>query len=161
MRMPATALATDLYDWLLFAHVLMAMVWVGGALLLNVLAIQALRARDPDAVARFVANLRVIGPRVFAPSVVLLLGFGIWLVIDSDAWDFGQSWIEVGLGLFVAAFAIGVAYLGRTATLAERAVSNGDHDQAARQLRRWSWGYQIVLVLLVAATWDMSVKPGL
>ena len=159
--MVATTLATGLYDWLLFAHILMAMVWLGGALLLNVLAIQALRGADRDGVARFVTNLRVIGPRVFAPSVVLLLGFGIWLVLESDAWDFEQSWIQIGLGLFVAAFLIGVAYLGRTAVLAERAVSNDDHDEAARQLRRWSWGYQIVLVLLIVATWDMVTKPAL
>jgi hypothetical protein len=53
-----------------------------------VLAIQALRSRDRDSVARFVTNMRVSGPRVFAPAVVLLRGFGIWLVLLIVAtWD--------------------------------------------------------------------------
>jgi uncharacterized membrane protein len=156
-----TGLAVTLYDWLLFGHILVAMIWVGGALLLNVLALQALRSHDPDAVARFVKNLRVIGPRLFAPAVVVLLGLGIWLVLDSNAWDFDQTWIQIGMSLFVAAFLIGVAYLGRTAVLADCAVDAGNPDEATRQLRRWSWGYQVVLIVLIVATWDMVTKPGL
>jgi hypothetical protein len=51
--------------------------------------------------------------------------------------------------------------LGRSALAAERAVNAGDHAEAATQLRRWSWGIGLILVLLVVATWDMVFKPGL
>jgi hypothetical protein len=37
----------------------------------------------------------------------------------------------------------------------------GDDAEVASQLRRWSWGIRLILVLLVVATWDMVFKPGL
>jgi uncharacterized membrane protein len=152
--------AVTLYNWLLFGHVLAAMVWVGGALVLSLFARQALRSTDEQAVGRFVVNLRVIGPRVFAPSVVLLLAFGIWMVVDSSAWDFDQTWLRIGIWLFAAAFLIGVVYLSQAAVRAERAVGRNDRSEAVRQLRLWSRAYTLVLVLLVGATWVMVAKPG-
>jgi uncharacterized membrane protein len=149
-----------LYDWLLFAHILVAMVWVGGAFLLNVLAWQALRHPEDGRRDRFITNLRIIGPRVFAPAVMLLVGFGIWLVLDSDAWSFDQTWIQIGLACFAAAFLVGVGFLSVTSIRAERAVAQRNDLQATRQLRLWALGYQIVLIVLVVAVWDMVIKPG-
>jgi len=71
------------YEWLLFAHILAAMVWVGGAVLLGVLAIRVVRDGERGAVGRFVAGMRVIGPRVLAPATIAVVGFGVWLVLDS------------------------------------------------------------------------------
>jgi hypothetical protein len=45
---------------------------------------------------QFVAGMRVIGPRVLAPATIAVVGFGVWLVLDSSAWDFGQLWIQLG-----------------------------------------------------------------
>lgn len=120
-----------------------------------------LRDPDPAAVGRFTGSLRVIGPLVLAPATVSVLGLGIGLVVDTDAWDFSQLWIQLGLGLFAAAFLIGAAWQSRTALAATRAVVRDDAAEARRQLRRWSWGYRLIVLLLVAATWDMTTKPGL
>lgn len=155
-------LATQtLYDWLLFLHVLAAMVWVGGGVMLAVSAARVLRDPEPGAVGRFTASLRVLGPLILAPATVAVLGLGIGLVVDTDAWDFGQLWVQLGLGLFAAAFLIGVVYQSRTALAATRAADHDDADEARRQLRRWLWGYRLIVLLLVAAAWDMTTKPGL
>jgi uncharacterized membrane protein len=106
-----------LYDWLLFLHVLAAMVWVGGGVMLAVLAARVVRDPDPGAVGRFTSSLRVLGPLVLAPATVAVLGLGIWLVVDSEAWDFGQLWVQLGLGLFVAAFLVGAVWQSRSALL--------------------------------------------
>ena len=159
--MSALPVAFDLYDWLLFLHVVAAMVWVGGVVALNVLATQVLRSGEPDAVTRFTAGLRVIGPLALAPAVAALLAFGIWMVADSDAWNFGQTWVLVGLGLFAAAFVVGAAFQSRAAIGAQRAAAAGDAGEASRQLARWTWGMRLILVLLLVATWDMVFKPGL
>jgi uncharacterized membrane protein len=153
-------LAARLYDWLMFFHVLAAMVWFGGLVVLTVLVTQALRSDQPDAIARFVGNLRVIGPLLFAPAMAVVLGLGIWMVVDSDAWGFGQGWIRLALTLFGAAFLIGAAFQSRAAILAERAVAAGHRVEAVRQLRRWSWGMRLILLLLLVVTWDMVFKPG-
>jgi uncharacterized membrane protein len=153
--------AASLYEWLMFLHVVAAMVWVGGLAALTVLVTQVLRRGDVDAVARFVGTLRLVGPVVLAPATVAVVLFGIWLVVDSDAWDFGQTWIQLALGLFAAAFVVGAAFQSRSAIAAQRAADAGDEREAVRQLGRWSWGMRLILVLLLVATWDMVFKPGL
>lgn len=157
--MTGAVLAT-LSDWLLVLHVLGAMVWLGGLVVLAVLSTVALRRSDGD-VGRFVGSLRVVGPLALAPSVALVLAFGIWLVVDSSAWSFGQTWLVVALALFACAFLVGAAFMGRTAIAAERAAAAGDSARASQLLQRWSWGVRLVVVLLVAVTADMVVKPGL
>jgi uncharacterized membrane protein len=149
------------HDWLLFLHVVAAMVWVGGGIVVAALAARVLRDPAPGAVAQFVGTLRVIGPRVLAPATVAVVGLGVWMVLDSTAWSFSQLWIQLGLGLFAAAFLIGAAYQSRAAIKADRAAAAGDHDEARRQLARWALGYGAIVLLLVAATWDMVFKPGL
>jgi uncharacterized membrane protein len=146
------------YDWLVFLHVLAAMVWLGGIAILGAFAIRILRAGDPAAVGRFLADLSRIGPLVLAPAPVALLGFGIWAALDS--WDFGDLWIQLGLGLFAAAFLVGAAHQSRAAISAERAAASGDHAAAARWLRRWAWGMGVIVALLIGATWVMVFKPG-
>ena len=153
--------AATLYDWLKFLHVLAAMVWVGGLVALGVLAIQTLRSGDRDAVAGLVGSLRVVGPVVLAPAMVSVVGLGIWLVADNDAWDFGQTWVWLALVLFAAAFLLGAVFQSRAAIGAGRACAAGDDREAARQLRRWLLGMSVIVLLLVVVTWDMVVKPGL
>jgi uncharacterized membrane protein len=82
------------------------------------------------------------------------------MVGDSAAWDLGQRWVRIALVLFAVAFLIGAVFQSRTAILAQRAVASSDYGEAARQLRRWSWGMGVILVLLLAIAWDMLFKPG-
>ena len=159
--MSAVRIGTGLYDWLLFGHIVAAMLWVGGGVVLGGLALRVVRAGDPEEMARFSAGLRAIGPVVLAPSTVAVLGLGVWMVLDNAAWEFGQLWVLLALGMFAAAFLIGAAHQSRAALGAERALAEGDHREARRRLARWSWGYWLIVLLLVAATWDMVFKPGL
>jgi hypothetical protein len=136
------------------------MVWVGGLVALSVIAALLLRSRDVDAVARFVGSLRIVGPVMLAPASLGVLVFGMWLVVESDLWDFGQTRIVAALALVAAAVIVGAAFLSRAA-LAAQAVEAGDHHAAIAGLRRWSWGVRILVGLLVVVTWDMVTKPGL
>jgi hypothetical protein len=90
-----------------------------------------------------------------------VLGLGIGLVVVADSSDFGQLWVQLGVGLFAAAFVIGAAWQDRTATAATRAAERGDDGEARRQLRRWLAGYGLIVLLLVVAARDMTTKPGL
>jgi hypothetical protein len=82
------------------------------------------------------------------------------MVVDDDAWGFGQAWVRLALALLAAAFVVGAVFQSRAAILAQRAVTAGDHGEATRQLRRWSWGMRLILLLLLVVTWDMVFKPG-
>jgi uncharacterized membrane protein len=153
--------AATLYDWLLFLHLLGAMVWFGGAVAVSLLAGRVLRGGDAEAIRRFIGNLRLIGPALFLPAMLAVIGFGIWMVSDSDAWSFSQTWVSVGFWLFVAAFLVGAGFQSRAAIAAQRAVDAGEVAEAAKQFGRWVWGMRVILLLLVVATWDMVMKPGL
>jgi uncharacterized membrane protein len=151
-----------LYTWLLFVHTVAAMVWLGGGVMLATLAIGTLRAGDdPQGVARFVGSLRVIGPTVLAPATVTTLGVGIWLVLDSAAWDFDQTWVLIALGLIAVAIGVGAVHQSRTAINAQRAIDSGDAAGARRHLAHWTWGYALVVALLIGIAWDMVFKPFL
>jgi uncharacterized membrane protein len=156
--MPAAA---TLYDWLELVHVVAAMVWLGGLVTLTALGVLTRRSGQREAIARFVGSLRVIGPIVLAPASLSVVGFGIWLIVDSEAWDFGQTWVWLALVLFSGAFLVGATFLSRAAIGAQRAAAAGDDDEAARQLGRWAWGSGAIVVLLVVAAWDMVMKPSL
>ena len=81
------------YEWQLFAHILAGMIWLGAIVLLEFLAIRTVRGDDAAAAGRLVGTLRSVGPVLLAPMPVILVGFGVWMVADSDAWDFGQAWV--------------------------------------------------------------------
>jgi uncharacterized membrane protein len=154
-------LGTDFYDWLLFLHIIGVALWLGGLVVVSVFGTLVLHSRDVELVGRFTGSLRIVGPTILGPSTFAVLAFGIWLVVRSDAWNFGQAWVIAGLGLFAAAFLIGVAFQARAALGAQRAAARDDHDEALRQLRRWIWGMRLIAILLVVAAWDMVAKPGL
>jgi uncharacterized membrane protein len=158
MTMPSIIIAST-YDWLVFAHVLAAALWIGGITVMGVLALRLLR-RDGD-IAGFLGTLRAIGPWLFAPLPLILVAAGVALVDDSGAWSADQTWVQIGIGLFVAVFLIGAAHQSRTAIAAGRAAERGDAAEARRQLRRWAWGMGAIVALLIAAYWDMVFKPGL
>jgi uncharacterized membrane protein len=150
-----------LSDWLLFGHVLAAMVWLGGGVMLAATAVATLRGGDDAALGRFVTNLSVLGPAVLAPSAVLTPALGVWLTLDTVEWGFDQTWVQIAVGLVVLAVAIGAIHQSRVTLAAQRAIERGDHGEGRRQLVRWAWGYAVVVVLLGGIAWDMVFKPGL
>jgi uncharacterized membrane protein len=150
-----------LTDGLLFGHLVAAMVWLGGGVMLAALAVATLRGGEPAGVARFVKSLSAIGPAVLAPSAVLTPVFGVWLTLDAAEWGFDQLWVQIGVGLLVLAIAIGAGHQSRVTLSAQRAIERDDHAEVRRQLVRWVWGYAVVVALLGAIAWDMVFKPGL
>jgi uncharacterized membrane protein len=150
-----------LYEWLVLAHVLAAMVWLGGLFALTALAWRVLAARDDAATLGLAASLGTIGPLVFAPAVVVLFGAGIGMVADSPAWTFGQTWVRLALAVFAAVFVLGAVFQSRAGIRAGRAAAAGDAATAGHELRRWALGNVAVLALLLLAVCDMVFKPGL
>ena len=152
----------DMVAWLLFVHVLSAMVWLGGGLTLMVAGFRARSSPRPEAIAEFAGTVPYVGLRVLMPSVVVLLVTGIWQVLASSAWSFSQRWVRLALALFILAFLVGAVYLSRVGIgLARATADNRLAGEATALLNRWLVGYVVVLALLVVAVWDMIFKPGL
>ncbi len=148
--------------WILFGHLLSVMVWLGGGVMLYVLAGRARAGGDP-AITDFARLLSYAGPRVLRPATLSTVVFGVWLVLQSDAWGFDQLWVQIGLGLYAAVFAGGAVGLSRLGINLQRAVERGTEGAAARRalLGQWISGYRMILLALLVTTWDMAFKPGL
>lgn len=151
-----------LYESLVFVHILMAIIWVGGAVAMQVLAIRAQRSSEPGAMARMAGDAEFIGMRVFMPASIILLIVGIWAVIEGP-WEFEQGWITAGFVVWFFSFVVGAGFIGPEAgriknLMAER----GPEDaQVKQRLARIFLVSRIELVALIAIVFIMSVKPWL
>jgi uncharacterized membrane protein len=151
----------ELHEWLMFFHVLGSIVWVGGVIVLYALSEKTTRASDRMAVARATDQLEWVGQRLMAPSILVVVGLGIWLVILEGDITFSQPWIWLALVLVVASALPGV-YSGqqrkRVARLAEE--HGADDAEVRRLVDRVLWLARVDIVILVAVVWLMVFKPG-
>lgn len=151
-----------LYDVLLLFHILAAITWVGGAVTLNLLGTRIQRAGG-TALAEYVRQTEWMGTRVFAPSTLAVLGFGIAMVAENEAWTIGQLWIILALVGIGVSMITGAAFFGPEAKrISQVMVARGPDDpEVARRLRRITVLSRLDLLLLVLIVADMVLKPGL
>lgn len=102
----------DGYTILKMFHVVFAILWVGGAITVNILGTRAVASGNGERVALFGRDTEWLGTRIFFPSSVLVLLFGILTVLRGHI-GFGHAWVIVGLvGIGLTAIT-GSAFLGR------------------------------------------------
>jgi uncharacterized membrane protein len=141
-------------------HVVAAVVWVGGGATLVILALLTERENDPRALAALGHKVEFIATRVFIPSSLIVLLFGILMMIKGDL-DWGQFWVVAGLIGFAATFLTGIGYLSpqtkKFNALAEEKGVEAPETQAALQKLLLAARLDIALLLLIVA--DMAAKP--
>jgi uncharacterized membrane protein len=150
------------YDWLVLGHVLAAIAWVGGAITMQIVGNRLVRAESAEAVAAFSRTAEWIGPRLYMPASLAVLGFGIALVWVSDAWSIGQLWIILALvGIAISAIGGAVFFGPQSKRIAQAFEAEGAESVRAQALVRRlfvvSRADLVILLLLVA---DMVLKPG-
>jgi uncharacterized membrane protein len=151
-----------LYELLQFAHITFAAIWVGVDATIQAFALRAFAA-GPQRTADLMADVEWIGTRLLVPSSLLVVVFGVWMVLDSPAWEFSQFWVSAGLAVFTASFVAGAGFLGpESGRLAKLTAERGaDDPDVQRRIRRVLWISRIELVLLIAVIYVMVTKPGL
>ena len=151
----------NLDPWLRLAHIIAAVVWVGGGLMLIVIGLRARRSGDIGTIRDFAQTLSYVGLRLFTPAVLVLLATGVWMVFSSGG-NFLQPWVLLALAGFAVAFVIAVGFLSGVVVELERVASQGDASPAAvgALLGRWISGWWVVLLVLALTVVDMVLKPG-
>lgn len=150
-----------LHLWLLFFHVLAAVVWVGGGITLSLIGLAVRKSSDREVISGFVRLLRALGLRAFMPAMVTVLATGVAMLLDGNGFRIAQPWIIIGFSLFLVAFLIGAVYLSRVSIALEHATAGSEFGvaEAKEGIRRWVTGYGTVVLALLAAVWDMVFKP--
>jgi uncharacterized membrane protein len=149
------------YEFLLFVHIAGAVIWVGGATIIQVYALRIMRASDPMRMADFGRDVEWVANRTLLPSSALAFVSGLWLVIDSDFWGFGDDWIVIGLILFAITFLAGALYFGpETGRLGKLAESEGPTSPVFQaRLQRQLALTRADLMVLFLIIFDMTTKP--
>src|SRR5262245_53775999 len=99
------------YSFFKLVHVLAAVIWVGGATVVQVYALRALATRDGNRMATLAGDTEWIGTRVFLPPSILLFLAAIGLMVNGH-WPWGTLWVDYALAVFIASFAVGAGFLG-------------------------------------------------
>jgi uncharacterized membrane protein len=150
------------YDFLLFLHVSFAVIWLGGATIIQFFALRALMTRSGERLAAFAGDTEWIASRVL--TVVALGAFlsGVALVWDAPFWGFGDDWIVIGLVLFGVTFLAGVLFFGPEAGRVGKLVTaeGPESSRVQARIKRLIVLSRIDLVVLFLIIFDMTVKPS-
>jgi uncharacterized membrane protein len=149
------------YEFLLFAHLLFVVTWVGTDICVQVLSFRALAA-GPEQMVRFTGDVEWLGTRLLVPSSLLVLVFGV-LLVNNVGYDFGDTWVILGLAAFAASFIAGAGFLGPETGRISRlgAERPADDPELQRRIRTVLLVSRIELLILILVILDMVVKPGL
>lgn len=149
-----------MYELLLYVHILSAVVWVGGSVYVQLLALRVTRSSDPHELPRLGRHIEAIGTWAFMPAAVLILLTGA--VMTVQAWRFEQLWIAVSIGLWVVSAVAGALYLApRSKRAAELFEAEGPESPDGRALtRRLFLVSRLELVSFAVIIGLMVFKPG-
>ena len=149
------------YEFLLFVHVSVAVIWVGGATMIQFFALRTLRVPDPMRLAEFSGDVEWVGTRVLMPASLLAVVSGVWMVIDSDFLGFGDDWIVIGIILFAITFLAGALFFSPEAGRIKKLIQTEGPTSPAVQARiqRILALTRADLMLLFLIIFDMTVKP--
>jgi uncharacterized membrane protein len=148
------------YTFFKSVHVIAAILWVGGAAMIQAYAFRITRTADARRQAEFAKDTEIVGMRVFMPSGIVLLLAAIGLMINGN-WSWGQNWTLLGLVAFALSFATGAGFLGpESGRIAEAIARQGpESPEAQARIRRIQMISRVELAVLLAVVWNMVVKP--
>ena len=150
----------ETYELALLVHIVAAVAWVGGATVVQLFALRTFGRDDAMEVARFAGDAEFIGMRVFMPASLVVLLAGAWMVYDGP-WALSDTWLAIGLGLFLLSFVTGAGFLGpESGRISSRMSEHGPEDvDVQRRIRRVLLVSRIELVWLLAIVALMVLKP--
>lgn len=149
---------SDFDSWLKFIHVLAAVAWVGGSILLQVYGARLAKAGAEDRIRS--ANDSLVAGNLFAAAGIVTLAAGVWLVLRVDAWDFDQAWISIGFAGVLLGAVLGMAFYAPQTRALIGELEAGSPAAGLRG-RRIALVSTIETVILVVVVWAMVFKPGL
>jgi uncharacterized membrane protein len=151
-----------LYEFLKLIHVLGAITWVGTSIEQQLVGARAMSSSERGRLAHFVDEAEWVGVRIMTPAAILAVIVGVLMVIESG-WNFSDTWILIGIGLFILTSLNGMVFLTpQTKKLKSLIVERSENDKGVQALvKRVTLASRIDLLILIAIVADMVIKPGL
>ena len=141
-------------------HVTSAVLWVGGGIMLTILAIVAERSNDPLQIANVARQAATVGEKFFAPIGLVTFLMGLAMMLNTN-WGWGHFWIVVGLIGYATTFGIGIGLISPTVKKLHAVIeTNGPtHPDSIALIKRVMLIARVDAALLLIVVLDMVTKP--
>jgi hypothetical protein len=138
----------------------MAIVWVGGAVAVQLFALRAQASTEPGRMATLTADAEWIGMKIFMPTSIVLLLMGILMTVDR--WAFEDPWIVIGIIGILFSIGVGAGFLGpESGRLKQLIATKGPSDpEVESRIKRIFLISRIELVVLFVVVFAMVTKVG-
>jgi hypothetical protein len=137
---------------LLVLHIAGAGTWLGANLVQAVVSPAAARL-GTAAVAGWYRLTSVLVRRLYIPAAILILVTGVLLVLENEAYEFGTTFVTIGMAMIVVGAVLGMVVFGPGGEAAAVAVESGDVSRIRSAVARIAgWGIVDTLLLLVTIT---------
>lgn len=152
-----------MYKWLLLAHVIGGATLFGAHVYMEGLMASAGKSGDDSVYMTLMLRMSKTADRLMGPASLITLVFGVWLVIDSGAWEFSDLFVTIGFSVIIAAFAVSMFLIRPRSKDIDAAVEeNGITDPAAVATMKSISNLVHAETLLVAiGLVFMVLKPGI
>lgn len=149
------------YELWKFLHIVGAIVWLGAGVTLYLQFGYLGAQRDHAGLLRMTYTASWMGPRVFAPSAIATLVFGIIMVVTEDGLEFSEPFITIGFAGVIASLIIGNGLTeSRAKRYVEIAEADGPEAPALAAIGRQISTYSLIdLIVLFFVVWAMVAKP--
>ena len=141
-------------------HVTSAVLWVGGGMMITILAIVAERSNDPLQIANVARQAATVGEKFFAPIGLITFLMGLAMMLNTN-WGWGHFWIVVGLIGYATTFGIGIGLIAPTVKKLHAVIeTNGPtHPDSIALIKRVMLLARVDVALLLIVVLDMVTKP--
>jgi len=145
----------DWYTIFKFLHVLAAIIWIGGAFIMLVFGINAVRRADNAQLVGVASQMGWAAERIYVPASMATVILGIIVATLGGMW--GQLWVILGLVGMAITMALGILVLTPRAKKLAGAVASPATAAVARDLVTLVKFDCAALFVVVA---DMVLKPS-
>lgn len=156
------AYSQDVYDGMKWIHIMASIVWVGGAIFIQIYTSRMRKAGEDERLGAFARDVEVIGQRFFLPASIVVLLMGIAMTWYSPLIEWTDAWIIIGLLGIVSTALFGSLFLGPEAgRLGKLGQERGPSDPEVKaRIARLFMVSRIDLAVIVFVIAVMVYKPG-
>ncbi len=123
----------ELYNWILFVHIIGAAIWFGGSVTYEGLGAVAKRTGKASEYTKYIYTAMKTSSVMMPIAAFVTLGFGIWLILQSDdVWSFSDTFISIGFAAAILGIGMGLlVMMPQGKKLSALVEANGFDDPAA------------------------------
>lgn len=147
-------------EWVLFAHIALGTLWLGGVMYQESLVVMA-KKESREAYVRTAVRAGLTNARIYPPVTILLMGTAAWMIFAQDYLSWGDAWIIIAATLWLLSVVTGIAYFTPKANeLAVRLEDEGPSAEVEEAVDRMNFVARAEIIPLLLILVMMVTKPG-